>query len=102
MFLRGAECRGINPGGWGSATPSDFGQGCRGQVVKYYYIISCRPTGSMFESCDLKRNRIICPYRSSCELPILPGKSKFFVKLPEKIEIFGKCAWKNRFFCKTA
>jgi len=26
----------------------------------------------------------------------LPGKSKFFVKLPEKIEISRKFAWKNR------
>ena len=28
----------------------------------------------------------------------LHGKIKFFVKLREKIEIFGKFAWKNRFF----
>jgi len=49
--------RGVNPGGLGSP-PIDFGQGVtgdlgvvvgdRGQVVKYYYILSC--TRSMFGS----------------------------------------------------
>jgi len=28
----------------------------------------------------------------------LPGKAKYFVKLPEKIEIFRKFYWKNRNF----
>ena len=35
-------------GSWGS----QGGSWGRGRVVKYYYILSCRPTGSVFESGD--------------------------------------------------
>ena len=53
--------RDVSPGGLeGVATPPDFGLemvgsqvlswGCRGRVVKYYYILSC--AGSMLKSGD--------------------------------------------------
>jgi len=41
--------------------------------------------------CLLKRNRIIFP-EIAVNGQFLPGKSKFFVKLPEKFEIFWKFA----------
>jgi len=43
--------RGVNPQGLGGRDPPDFGQGGRGRVMNYYYILSY--TGSMFESGDL-------------------------------------------------
>ena len=45
----------------------------------------------------LKRNRIICP-EIALNSQFLPGKSKLFVKLPKKIEIFRKFTLKNRIF----
>jgi len=51
---------GVNPGVGGRDSPRFWeggrgdrrGHAGRGPVVKYYYILSCRPTGSMFESGD--------------------------------------------------
>ena len=90
-------------GGLGSRPP-DFGQKGRGVVVggsqegrgrveEYYYTLSC--TGSMFENDDLWRDWIIFP-EVAVNGQFLPGKSEFFVKLLENIEIFWKFAWKNR------
>src|SRR6218665_319347 len=47
----------------------------------------------------LKRNRIIC-LEIAVNSQFLPGKSKVFVKLPEKIEICQKFARKLNFFVK--
>ena len=48
----------------------------------------------------LKRYRIICS-EVAVNGKFLPGKSKYFVKLPEEIEIFPKFSLKNsNFFVK--
>ena len=84
---------------WGlGSRPPDFGQGGRGRVIKYQYILSC--TGSMFESGDFwERNRIIC-LEIAVNSQFLAGKSNYFVKLPKNIEICRKFAPKNRFSVK--
>ena len=70
---------GVNPGGGGVTTPRFWAGGHgdrrgvvggRGRVVKHYYILSC--TGSIFESGDFKRNRIII-LEFSCKWQILSG-----------------------------
>jgi len=49
----------------------------------------------------LKKHRIICSEVAVNDL-FLPGKSKFFVKFPEKIEILRKFAWKIYFLKEIA
>ena len=82
--------RGVNPGGWGSR-PTDFGQGGRGRVINYYYILSC--TGKWWL---LNRNKIICQ-EVAINGQFLPGNSNVF-KIVWKIGNFRKFAWKNQIF----
>jgi len=90
------------------ATPI-FWAGDRGRVVKYYYnLIMYRKYVKKWIL--LKRSRIICPEVAvNGQFCLDKRKKRSFgnfclsnrnclVKLPEKIGIFGKSAWKNRFF----
>src|SRR6218665_2013369 len=67
-------------------------QGGRGQVVNYYYILSC--TGSMFESDDFEEKWNNLP-RSSCKCPIFAWKFEILLNFL-KNRNFCKFIWKNR------
>ena len=97
-------------GGIGGRDPPDFGHGGRGsrrvgcgesqdgswmgREILLYLVMYRKYVRKWWL---LKRNRMICPEVAVNE-QFLAGKSKFFLNMSEKIEIFRKFAWKNRFF----
>src|SRR6218665_1514153 len=75
---------------WGAATHR-FWAGGSWNIIYYYAQEVC------LEVVTWKRNKIICQ-EVAVNDQFLPGKSKFFVKLPEKIKIFWKFVIKKSNF----
>ena len=107
----------VNPGGLGGSRPPDFEHGKswglqggsrewgrggstdRGRVIKYYYILSCTCRKYVWKWWLSRRNRIIYP-EIAVDSQYLPGKSKFFLKLPKNQNLSEICLEKSNFLVK--